>query len=219
MTFKSVLSNVELFASLSDSDLHDLEAVATPRHYSKGMLIFNEGEPVEQLLVLVEGRLRIFHSNDAGRQCVYGVVEPGVSFGELSLLCDEVRAVCAEADEDCVFLSISRQSFFALLDTHPQIKDAMLRNAAMIIRRLTRAVSDLALKDVYGRIRNVFEAMAVQTDEGLLIDDLLTQQDLADRVGASREMIAKVMKELVAGGYVETGRRRILILKKLPEHF
>lgn len=219
MSSEAVLAKVELFASLPHEDLLQLEAAATRRHFAKGMLIFNEGEPVDHLLVLLEGRMRIFHNNDAGREFVYGVADAGVCFGELALFADEVRTVSAEAEEDCVFMALSRASFLQLLSQHPQLKDHMLITATNLIRHLTKTVSDLALKDVYGRIRKVFEALAVPTEEGGLIEDQLTQQDLADRVGASREMIAKVMKELVAGGYVQTGRRRILILKKLPEHF
>ncbi|WP_410497564.1 Crp/Fnr family transcriptional regulator [Chitinibacter sp. S2-10] len=216
---QSILSKVELFSGLPCETLQYIEDIATRRHYSKGVAIFCEGEMAESLLILVSGRVRLFHSNDTGREFVYGAYEPGSSFGDLALFANEARVVCAEAEDDCSFLVISRQGFFDLLGRHPEIKDAMLNKAVSHIIRLTHAVSDLALKDVYGRIRKVFEALAVQTPEGGLIDDLLTQQSLADRVGASREMVAKVMKELVAGGYVETARRRILILKKLPENF
>ncbi|WP_047393164.1 MULTISPECIES: Crp/Fnr family transcriptional regulator [Chitinibacter] len=215
----SILEKVDVFAGLPSESLLELEALAIRRHYAKGVPVFYEGEPVEHLLVLIEGRLKLFHSNDAGREYVYGVAEPGLSFGGIGLLTDEVRTVCAEAEDDCVFLSIARSNFLDFVATHPQIKDALLAGSIRLIKHLTKTVSDLALNDVYGRIRRVFEMLAVNTPEGDLIEGQITQQDLADRVGASREMIAKVMKELVAGGYVETGRRRILILKKLPERF
>jgi CRP/FNR family cyclic AMP-dependent transcriptional regulator len=219
---RSILASIEIFSAMTDEELAQVEAIASRRHLAKGILLFNEGEPIEHLYLLIEGRLKLFHSTDSGREFVYGLAEPGEFFGELGLLSKderETRKICAEADENCVLLSISRSNFLALIETHPQIKDAILVNAIRIIKRLTATVSDLALKDVYGRVRNIFESLAVPTDEGWLIDDQITQQDLADRVGASREMIAKVMKELVAGGYVQTGRRKILILKKLPERF
>ncbi|QLG88379.1 Crp/Fnr family transcriptional regulator [Chitinibacter bivalviorum] len=219
---RSILASIELFSSLSTEELAQVEAIAIRRNIAKGVLLFNEGEPIEHLYVLIEGSLKLFHGNDSGREFVYGLAEPGAAFGDLALFDPdkkEVRQVSAEADEDCVVLAISNANFAQLLVAYPQMKDAMLRRAVEVIKHLTTVVSDLALKDVYGRVRNVFESLAVKTDEGWLIDDQLTQQDLADRVGASREMIAKVMKELVSGGYVQTGRRKILILKKLPERF
>ena len=216
---RSILAQTELFSSLSDEDLALVESLSIKRHLAKGTIVFYEGDAVEGMYVLIEGRLKLYSSNDSGREFVYHVAEAGRSFGELALFCDETRSICAEAETDCQVLVVNKSDFLTLLAANPQLKDQMLQNAMQTIKTLTGMVRDFALKDVYGRIRVLFERLAQPTDEGLLIDEQMSQQDIADRVGASREMIAKIMRELVAGGYVETGRKRLLILKKLPEQF
>ncbi|WP_051534752.1 Crp/Fnr family transcriptional regulator [Deefgea rivuli] len=216
---RPLLAQTELFSSLTDEELLQVESLGTQRQIGKGTILFYEDDPVECMYVLLEGRFKLYSSNDSGREFVYYVAESGVSFGELALFCDQRRSICAEAETDCVVMSIYKADFMNLLLTNPQLKDQMLTSAMSIIRSLTVMVRDFALKDVYGRIRVLFERLAQPTEEGLLIDEQMSQQDIADRVGASREMIAKIMRELVAGGYVETGRKRLVILKKLPEQF
>ncbi|MCB5195794.1 Crp/Fnr family transcriptional regulator [Deefgea salmonis] len=216
---RSILAQTQLFCSLTDEELARVESLGILRNIAKGSILFYENDVVECMYVLLEGRLKLYSSNDSGREFVYHVAEPGISFGELALFCDERRSICAEAETDCVVMSIHKTDFMSLLLTTPELKDQMLNSAMKIIFSLTNMVRDFALKDVYGRIRVLFERLAQPTDEGLLIDEQMSQQDIADRVGASREMIAKIMRELVAGGYVETGRKRLMILKKLPEQF
>ncbi|WP_297572093.1 Crp/Fnr family transcriptional regulator [uncultured Deefgea sp.] len=216
---RSILAQTQLFCSLTDEELARVESLGILRNVAKGSILFYENDVVECMYVLLEGRLKLYSSNDSGREFVYHVAEPGISFGELALFCDERRSICAEAETDCVVMSIHKTDFMSLLLTTPELKDQMLNSAMKIIFSLTNMVRDFALKDVYGRIRVLFERLAQPTDEGLLIDEQMSQQDIADRVGASREMIAKIMRELVAGGYVETGRKRLMILKKLPEQF
>ncbi|QKJ67021.1 Crp/Fnr family transcriptional regulator [Deefgea piscis] len=216
---RSILAQTQLFCSLTDAELAQVESLGILRNIAKGTILFYENDVVECMYVLLEGRLKLYSSNDSGREFVYHVAEPGISFGELALFCDERRSICAEAETDCVVMSIHKADFMSLLLTTPELKDQMLNSAMKIIFSLTNMVRDFALKDVYGRIRVLFERLAQPTAEGLLIDEQMSQQDIADRVGASREMIAKIMRELVAGGYVETGRKRLVILKKLPEQF
>lgn len=216
---RPLLAQTQLFSSLSDEELLQVESVGKQRQIAKGSVLFYENDPVECMYVLLEGRLKLYSSNDSGREFVYHVVDPGISFGELALFCDDRRSICAEAESDCLVMSIYKADFMNLLISNPELKDQMLVGAMRVINSLAAMVRDFALKDVYGRVRVLFERLAQPTDEGLLIDEQMSQQDIADRVGASREMIAKIMRELVAGGYVETGRKRLLLLKKLPEQF
>ncbi len=216
---RPLLARTELFSSLNDVELLQVESLGIQRQIGKGTVLFYENDPVECMSVLLEGRLKLYSSNDKGREFVYHVAQAGVSFGELALFCDQRRAICAEAETDCVVMSIYKADFMNLLISNPQLKDQMLSSAMTLISSLAIMVRDFALKDVYGRIRALFERLGQPSEDGLLIDEQMSQQDIADRVGASREMVAKIMRELVAGGYVETGRKRLLILKKLPEQF
>jgi CRP/FNR family cyclic AMP-dependent transcriptional regulator len=209
---RSILAQTQLFGSLTDEELAQVESLGILRNIAKGTILFYENDVVECMYVLLEGRLKLYSSNDSGREFVYHVAEPGISFGELALFCDERRSICAEAETDCVVMSIHKTDFMSLLVMTPELKDQMLNSAMKVIFSLTNMVRDFALKDVYGRIRVLFERLAQPTEEGLLIDEQMSQQDIADRVGASREMIAKIMRELVAGGYVETGRKRLSLI-------
>ena len=210
---RPLLARTELFSSLNDVELLQVESLGIQRQIGKGTVLFYENDPVECMSVLLEGRLKLYSSNDKGREFVYHVAQAGVSFGELALFCDQRRAICAEAETDCVVMSIYKADFMNLLISNPQLKDQMLSSAMTLISSLAIMVRDFALKDVYGRIRALFERLGQPSEDGLLIDEQMSQQDIADRVGASREMVSRVMKDL------ETGRKRLLILKKLPEQF
>mgnify|MGYP000458632161 FL=1 len=99
------------------------------------------------------------------------------------------------------------------------MKDLVIKNLARIVRRLSNTMKSLALLDVYGRVRALFESLLVEVDGQEMIDQPLTQQAIADRVGSSREMIARILKELVFGGYIRLENKKIIILQKLPERF
>ncbi|WP_028453139.1 Crp/Fnr family transcriptional regulator [Chitinilyticum aquatile] len=215
----SPLSSIEAFASLSEAILQQIENLAVRKVLPRGQLLYSEGEPAEQIYILVSGRLRLFSSNDAGKEYVLGFIEPGMSWGEGAMLMGEPRLVSAIAEEDCDLKVIYRRDYQALLDAHPEIKDQMLVAAYRTIKHLAETVKNLALMDVYGRVRLLLESLAVDQGDVQVVSESLTQQAIAERVGASREMIAKIMKELVFGGYVRIEQRQIVLLQRLPERF
>lgn len=215
----SPLSNIEMFASLPEPVLSLIEALAVRKVLPKGQMLYTEGEPAEQIYMLVSGRLRLFSSNDAGKEYVVGFIEPGMMWGEGPMLLEEPRLVSAIAEEDCDLKVIYRRDYLALLEAHPEIKDQLLIAAYRTMKHLAETVKNLALMDVYGRVRLLLEGLAVEQGEVQVVSEALTQQAIADRVGASREMVAKIMKELVFGGYVRVEQRQIVLLQRLPERF
>jgi CRP/FNR family cyclic AMP-dependent transcriptional regulator len=114
-------------------------------------------------------------------------------------------------------LQIPRTAFLGLIESDPTCMQMVVRNLVARIRLLTDNVRALALVDVFGRIARLFETMAVERDGIMLIDRRLTQQDLANMVGASREMVNRILRDLVAGGYIEIEQQRIILCKKLPQ--
>ena len=178
---RPLLARTELFSSLNDVELLQVESLGIQRQIGKGTVLFYENDPVECMSVLLEGRLKLYSSNDKGREFVYHVAQAGVSFGELALFCDQRRAICAEAETDCVVMSIYKADFMNLLISNPQLKDQMLSSAMTLISSLAIMVRDFALKDVYGRIRALFERLGQPSEDGLLIDEQMSQQDIADR--------------------------------------
>ncbi|WP_293935865.1 Crp/Fnr family transcriptional regulator [Iodobacter sp.] len=219
LTLRQLLASVPLFTDLDNDILAAIEKISNRRILNKGALLFAEGDIAESMYVLIEGRLRCFSSADTGKEFVFYVAQAGSSFGEMALIDEEPRALSIDAAEDCQLLSISKNTFLELLKKNPLLNKNLLRNMIRTNRYLAEMVKSLALKDVYGRMRLLLESLAIEANGHRYIEEALSQQAIADRVGSSREMIAKLMRELVFGNYIRIENRRIVLLQKLPEHF
>jgi CRP/FNR family cyclic AMP-dependent transcriptional regulator len=215
----ATLKQIPLFSGLSDQELEHVEASATAKTYGKGTIIINEGDAGSSMFLLMQGKVKVYVSDAVGKEYVLAVLGPGEYVGELALLDDEPRTASVETEEQSTFLVIQKEDFLRLLHDHPSIQFKLLLNLARRSRSLTEAVKNLALKDVYSRVRLLFEDLAVEREGMLMIEEPMTQQAIADRVGSSREMVARIMKELVFGGYVRIDNRRLIILQKFPDAF
>lgn len=215
----SRLSNIPLFANLNHEDLVRIEARASEKTYPKGTVIIREGDPGEAMYLLLSGKIKVFVSDQQGKEFVLAVLGAGEYVGEFALLDDEKRTASVETEEPSTFLILHKQDFVALLGEYPEMQMALLRNLIGRVRNLTESVKNLALKDVYGRVRVLIESMCEEKDGLVQLKEQLTQQAIADRVGSSREMIARIMKELMFGGYIRVENRKMIILNRLPEHF
>ncbi|SFN74795.1 Crp-like helix-turn-helix domain-containing protein [Formivibrio citricus] len=213
---KKMLAEIPLFEGFSEEQLDQLIRVGIRRKLPKGTYLFREGEVADAMYVLLDGRTRSLTSDNLGKEFVFKIGEPGDIFGEISLIDGEPRGWTTQVDEDAEVLMISRQDFLRLLMETPEMKDLVIKNLARIVRRLQHTMKSLALLDVYGRVRALFESMATVIDGQEMIEQPLTQQAIADRVGSSREMIARILKELVFGGYIKLENKKIIILQKLP---
>ncbi|GAB7126706.1 Crp/Fnr family transcriptional regulator [Amantichitinum ursilacus] len=220
-TLKNFLSNIPAFEDFSEEDLEVVLQAAVKRHLPKGTFLFREGDPGEAMYLLVEGRTRSFTSDNQGKEFVFLIGEPGDVFGEVSMIDDSPRSWSAQVEEDSTFLMFTKQDFRTAMDAYPQLKDKLILNLARMVRNLSATMKNLALLDVYGRVRALFEGLPQEEQEGgvVMITEPLTQQAIADRVGSSREMIARILKELVFGGYVRLENKRIILLQKMPERF
>lgn len=208
-----MLHSVPLFSHIPEEKLRELEQSAVVRKYPKNTLLFFEGDEGGQMYVVKQGLLYAYTDDDDGRQLVLNYLAPGDYFGELSLIDNQPRSATVAAVEDSEVLCISRDRFKHFLSVYPELYDTLLIAMAQRVRELTHNVKDMALLDVYGRV--------AQTLERLCREDLeppkLTHQGIANMVGASREMVSRVMKELVVGGYIQIEQKHIRILKKFPK--
>ncbi|WP_051304818.1 Crp/Fnr family transcriptional regulator [Chitinilyticum litopenaei] len=216
---KEMLREIPLFAGFSDEELDYVLRAAVRRHIPKGGFLFREGDPADAMYVLIEGRTRSFTSDAQGKEFVFMMGEPGIAMGEISLLDDEPRGWSTQAEEDSDFLMFTKTDFHAAMEAFPHVKDTVIRNLAGMVRRLSYTMKNLALLDVYGRLRALLESLVESVDGQEMVNQPLTQQAIADRVGSSREMIARILKELVFGGYIRLENKRIILLQKLPERF
>lgn len=216
---KTILADLPLFEGFPEEILESISRSFIRRNIPKGTYLFREGEEADAMYVLIEGRTRSLTSDNQGKEFVFKIGEPVDVFGEISLIDDEPRGWTTQVEEDAVVLMLPKQEFVRHLENSPQMKDMVIKNLARIVRRLSNTMKSLALLDVYGRVRALFESLTVVVDGQEMIGQPLTQQAIADRVGSSREMIARILKELVFGGYIKLENKKIIILQKLPERF
>jgi CRP/FNR family cyclic AMP-dependent transcriptional regulator len=214
-----MLEQVDLFASLSPEERQTLESHAKNKHYRKNTVIIEKGDESAALYVLVAGKVRVYVADEEGKEVVLNVCEhPGTPFGELALLRNTQRTATGMTLEESHFLVISKTDFLQCVSDHPKIALDIIRSLVDQVSKLTDRVSALALNDVYGRLAVTLRDMAVDDGERM-ITPAITQQELAQMIGASREMVSRIFKELKAGDYISLEDKRIIIQKKLPAHW
>ncbi len=216
---KTILADLPLFEGFPEELLENISKSFIRRNIPKGTYLFREGEEADAMYVLIEGRTRSLTSDNQGKEFVFKIGEPVDVFGEISLIDEEPRGWTTQVEEDATVLMLPKQEFVRHLESSPEMKDLVIKNLARIVRRLSNTMKSLALLDVYGRVRALFESLTVVVDNQEMIGQPLTQQAIADRVGSSREMIARILKELVFGGYIKLENKKIILLQKLPERF
>jgi CRP/FNR family cyclic AMP-dependent transcriptional regulator len=215
---QAVLEKVPLFAGLEAGDLLAIERQAARRRYRRNTIIIEHGDDAATLFLLISGRVKVFNVGTDGKEIVFGERGPGSCIGELALLTGGQRSASVQTIEDSEFLILTQDAFNQIIVEHPKIALRLLRDLAKRICELSDDLSDLALLDVYGRIAKLIQSTAI-AENGRLITNRLTHQDIADRVGSSREMVSKILKDLKLGGYIEIEKKRIVILRPLPERW
>jgi CRP/FNR family cyclic AMP-dependent transcriptional regulator len=209
------LKAVSLFATLAPQETAALAAAAVVRKYPKNAIVVTEGERSDSLYVILSGRVKVFVSDDHGKELVLNVAGPGEYFGELAL--DEgPRSASVATLEPCELAVIANEVLRGFLVAHPDAAVQLVRGLIGRTRRTTEALKDLALLDVYGRVAKLLLELAREADGRLVIDERLTQQDVADRVSASREMVGRILKDLTTGGYIAQEDGRIVIRRRPP---
>lgn len=214
-----MLKQVEIFSGLSDAELDIIADSCISRSYPKNTVIINEDDFADSLYVIESGRVKVYCSDKNGKEFIMNTMGGGEYFGELALLDDEKRSASVRTLDKSVFLIMYKDEFNKVLDEQPNIARTLIKNLTKRVRKLTSKVKSLALQDVYGRVAQVLTSMAVERSDKMYIDEKLTQQDIADRVGASREMVARILKDLTIGQYISFENRRIIIHGKLPAHY
>lgn len=212
----SHLGKVDLFAGLSASELEAIKQLGRVRSYPVGAVVVNEGDDGNGLFIVESGSLKAFLMDESGREIILSLLDPGDYFGELALLDDAPRSASVMVMEKAELLQIPRPAFMDMIAEHPSCMQAVVRNLVARIRALTDNVRVLALADVFGRISRLFDSLATPEGDYRVINRQLSQQELANMVGASREMVNRILRDLVTGGYVAIEPHRIVLKRKLP---
>ena len=211
-----MIENIPLFSGLAESDLAILSNHAVTRKFPINTIIISEGDTTDALYVILSGKVKAFLSDEHGKEVILDIVGPGGYFGEIAPLDDAPRSASVMTLEPSSFLIISKSDFRDCVAKNPDIAINLISELTHRIRMLTGNVKGLALRDVYGRVVETLLNLAKEKDGRLTIADKLTQQDLANMVGASREMVSRILKDLTTGGYITIEDRRITITKRLP---
>ncbi len=206
------------FLGLSEQDIAALSRRAVTRAFPKNTIILNEGDQTDSLYIILSGRVKVFLANEEGKEIVLDTQGPGEYFGEM-VLDEGPRSASVMTLEPCRFQLIPKDDVKALLQSHPDFAMHLVRKLIYRGRVLTEHVQSLALQNVYGRFAKLLNEMAVPQDGKRVLQEKLSQQEMANRIGASREMINRIVKDLTTGGYISVDGQRIVIHKPLPANW
>jgi CRP/FNR family cyclic AMP-dependent transcriptional regulator len=211
------LHTVELFSGLSDQQLDALLHGSRTRFFSKGTVVVHEGELGQALFIIKSGSLKVYLNDDEGKEVVLSTLGPGEYFGELALIDHAARSASIAALEPSELLQVPKEAFQELLRQHPEVVHMVLRNLVGQVRRLSDNIRTLALLDVFGRIVRLLTSLGIEDPQGrLVITPKLTQREIANRVGSSREMVSRILKDLAIGGYITIDSDSMMVNKKFP---
>lgn len=214
-----MLENIAIFSGLSRPELDILENHMITRTFRKNTVVINEGDQANSFYIILSGMVKVFLSNEDGKEIIINTLGEGDHFGELALLDDEPRSASIMTTEKSSLGTISKADFVNVLGKHPELALKLIQELTRRVRLLSDNVKTLALLDVYGRVAKTLLGMAKHEDGMLLIENRPTQQDIANRIGASREMVARIMKDLATGNYISIDGKRLIINEKLPDAY
>jgi CRP/FNR family cyclic AMP-dependent transcriptional regulator len=200
-------------------ELQTLADLGVQRSYRKGAVILNDNEVGDAVYILIQGRVRVYGAAPTGKEITYGNIEAGEYFGEMALD-GGTRSATIEAMEPCLCSVVPNAQVLDFMRDHSDFAVDLLHKAIGRARSATSAARDMALLDVYERLAQSLNRLAGITPEDntfpRTIEDLITHAEIAAQIGASREMVSKLMKDLERGGYTAVENRQISILRKLP---
>ncbi|HSN46246.1 MAG TPA: Crp/Fnr family transcriptional regulator [Casimicrobiaceae bacterium] len=206
---------VDPLAPLAEATLRAIAAGGVVRSYPRNTVLINEGDEGDSLFIVLSGRVKVYASNDAGREVVIDFHGPGEYLGEMSLD-GAPRSASVVTVEPSTCAVVSRAQFREFILAHPDFALHLIGKLIQRARLATENMKSLALSDVYGRLVRLLNSLAVEEGDRRVVPEKLTQQDIAERVGSSRDMISRLLKDLAAGGYLAVEDRTITILRRLP---
>ena len=211
-----VFMQAPLFAALDPEAATALRASLKETVVGKGEALFNEGEPGDRMYVILEGKVKLGQTSTDGRESLLGVLGPGEMFGELSLFDPGMRTSTATALTDAVVLGMGNEQLRPWLAGRPEVAAALLQALARRLRRTNEAMADLVFSDVPGRVAKALmdlgEKFGTITPDGLMVTHDMTQEELAQLVGASRETVNKALADFAQRGWIRLETRQVLIL-------
>jgi CRP/FNR family cyclic AMP-dependent transcriptional regulator len=186
------------------------------RSYPAHAIVINEGDSSDTLFIVLSGRVKVYSNNADGKEIVIATHGAGEYVGELALD-GGVRSASVMTLEPTTCSLVSGANLREFVTAHPAFALHLIHKVIRSVRQATESVKSLALEDVYERVVRLLGELSDPVADGRRqVRERLTQQDIADRVGASREMVSRIFKDLTTGGYLDVESARIVVVKKLP---
>ena len=207
----AVLKAVPLFSSFPEEQLRMLAQVVTRRSAARSTTVLAAGDLTDSLYIVLSGRLKVMMSDAEGKEVILSILGPGEFFGEMGLIDDSPRSASVVAIESCELLSIAKRDFKKCLAENFEMAMAVMRGLVRRLREADRKIGSLALLDVYGRVARLLLDMSENVEGEKVVTKRLPKQDIAKMIGASREMVSRVMKDLQMGGYIEVRGSNIVL--------
>jgi len=198
-----LLKNVPLFAVLHANQLGLLTSVVIRRSFPRGATVMAAGDATDSLYVVISGRLKVLMSDDEGREVILTMLGPNEYFGEMGLIDDSPRSASVITLEACELLVLSKRDFRSCLAENFEMAMTVMRGLVKRLREADRKIGSLALLDVYGRVARLLLEMSEVVGGQHVVTRKVAKQDIAKMIGASREMVSRVMKDLQVGGYID----------------
>ncbi|MSQ73538.1 MAG: Crp/Fnr family transcriptional regulator [Betaproteobacteria bacterium] len=212
-----LLRNVPLFTMLPERQLAQLTSVVSRRSFPRGATIIAAGEVTDSLYVVISGRLKVTMLEEPDREIILCVLGPREYFGEMVPIDDSTRSASVISLEACELLVLSKQDFRKCLAENFQMAMKVMRGLVKRLREADRKIGSLALMDVYGRVARLLLEMSETVDGQQVVTHKIVKQDMAKMIGASREMVSRVMKHLQIGGYIDVRGNFIYLRDNIAE--
>jgi CRP/FNR family cyclic AMP-dependent transcriptional regulator len=202
-------------AAIEDPVVRELATRGQIRSFPKNTVFINEGDRGDSLFIIVSGRVKVYVSDSQGREMILDIHGPGQYVGEMALD-GRPRSASVMTLEATVCAMVTREMLKEAIIADPDLAMSLIEELIDRARIATDTIKNLALMDVYGRVARLLLSLARERDGKLVVPERLTQQDIADRVGASRDMISRIFKDLTTGGYVTVVDRQITLNRRPP---
>ena len=200
-----LIRRVPLFSMLTDAQAVSVADAVVKRRFKRGEVIVEQGKKTNALFILLNGRARVITSDSRGREVILATLRPGDHIGEMSLIDNEPHSATVRAEVQTDVLVLGRAEFTRCLLENASMGVVLMRGLVKRLRQADRKIESLALLDVYGRVAHALIEQAHTNAQGQqIIENKISRQDLAKTIGASREMVSRVMKDLENRGFIET---------------
>ena len=210
----AVLKSVPLFAAFTDQQIKTLLSYVQHRSYARNVYVMQAGDETDSIYVLLSGKAKVLINDEQGHEVILGYMGAQDFFGEMGILDDQPRSASVYTLEACEMLRLSKDGFMSCLKENTEVAMLVIRNLVRRLRAADRKIESLALVDVSGRVARILLDIAEEIDGRLVVQRTPAKQDIARQIGASREMVSRVVKDLQQRGLIRAERRSMVIIDR-----